>query len=379
MESLICCLGLAGTIQTWGRAVLDGTMQHLLPVLLGTEEYILPGTSHALLGSFTGWYWPVDYILRILVVFFFEAVDGSHPCTSTIGIYFLGQYLGCLVVMYTDSLRGSRPSFLRATLWSLVFQLTAIGCTGWIWALSFLSSSETAPPVSAQRKHQLKADLRRASAVSDVSSMYLLLPAIIIGYVGSAVAMGLRSPELVSNGFQQYAIAGWNMFPLLVFAAYYALRSLVGIATSLGPAGHSKPTSHLTAIRVTNLLTIVLTSASHWAISGMSLAAVIFPGVFAPGYSQELSPAALAIPPLAITKGRTFGDGVRSFMLWDQVFGYGLVGIVTMRQLSAAMGSSGKQLPVLATRLAILASIVALGPGSAILLMSWIRDEVLFA
>jgi hypothetical protein len=113
IKYLIYSLGLLGTVQTWGRAALDGTLNHLVPVLLGSD-YVFPGTTFALRERFTGIFWPIDFQLRILVLFFYEAVDGSHPTTSAIGIYFLGQYLGCLTAMYTDSLRGSKSKFIRS-------------------------------------------------------------------------------------------------------------------------------------------------------------------------------------------------------------------------------------------------------------------------
>ncbi|KAK2057590.1 hypothetical protein LY76DRAFT_594073 [Colletotrichum caudatum] len=413
MNSLVYTLGALGTAQTWGRAALDGSMRHLVPVLLGRADYVLPGTSTPLRQAFTGVYWPVDFVLRVLVVFFYEAVDGSHPATSAIGIYFLGQYLGCLVVMYTDSLRGSRPSVLRsvrfppppvcmygsargadmscvtrrrATMWSLLFQLTAIGCTGWVWALSFLSTSATVVVGGGggggEPRDRGKAGLLGASSVRDSLSIYLLPPAFLLGYVVPAVAMALPSPGMVSEAFQQYAIAAWNMFPLLVLAAHHAVGAAAKTtaAASRGFWGGASPAaSHLRSVRVVNLLTLVATCACHWSVVGVSLASVLFPSVFAPGYARELGPGSLALPPVAITQGETFGDGVRSFMLWDQVFGYSLVGLVVLAQVHRAAGACGQATGPFRLALVTLALSVVAGPGSAILIMSWWRDEMVFA
>ncbi|KAK2039671.1 hypothetical protein LZ31DRAFT_558551 [Colletotrichum somersetense] len=382
MNSLVYTLGALGTAQTWGRAALDGSMRHLVPVLLGRADYVLPGTSTPLRQTFTGVYWPVDFILRVLVVFFYEAVDGSHPATSAIGIYFLGQYLGCLVVMYTDSLRGTKPSVLRATMWSLLFQLTAIGCTGWLWALSFLSTSATVVVGGGGdggSPDRGKAGLLRASSVHDGLSLYLLPPAFLLGYVVPAAAMALPSPEMVSEAFQQYAIAAWNMFPLLVLAAYHAMGAAAKTAASRGFWGGARPASHLRSIRVVNLLTLIATCACHWSVVGVSLASVLFPSIFAPGYAQELSPGSLALLPITVTQGKTFGDGVRSFMLWDQVFGYSLVGLIILAQVHHAAGACGQATRPSKLALVTLALSIVAGPGSAILIMSWWRDEMVFA
>lgn len=105
-------LGVMGTLGTWGRSAADGTLGHLFRALHGNGEapYILPGTECALKTSFTGLYWPVDYLLDVLVIFFWEAIDGSHPAASAVGIYFLGQYFAVLVGFYADYLRAGNGS-----------------------------------------------------------------------------------------------------------------------------------------------------------------------------------------------------------------------------------------------------------------------------
>lgn len=98
-------LAAVGTWGTWGRTVQDGTLTALLNALHGPRPYVLPGTKSLLRSDFTG-VWPVDYLLQVLVVFFWEAVDGSHPTASAIGLYFLLQYFSVLTVVYTDSFRA---------------------------------------------------------------------------------------------------------------------------------------------------------------------------------------------------------------------------------------------------------------------------------
>lgn len=98
-------LAILGFYYTWGRTVIDGSLSQLLNALHGEKLYIFPGTNSALKTYITGIYWPLDYLLNVLVVFFWEAVDGSHPTTSVIGIYFLGQYISILMTLYIDSSR----------------------------------------------------------------------------------------------------------------------------------------------------------------------------------------------------------------------------------------------------------------------------------
>ncbi|KAM0469191.1 hypothetical protein ACHAPX_010595 [Trichoderma viride] len=114
VKAALYFFGLVGLLGTWGRSSVDGTLFHIFNALHSGSEYILPGTRDALKQSFTGLYWPVDYLLDVLVIFFWEALDGSHPTTSAIGIYFLGQFFPLLVCFYVDhARRGTGSSALK--------------------------------------------------------------------------------------------------------------------------------------------------------------------------------------------------------------------------------------------------------------------------
>ena len=105
IKQVLSALAIFGFCNTWGRTVADGSLARLLTAMHGGEPYVLPGTHELLVTSITGIRWPLDYILDVLIVFFWEAVDGSHPTTSAIGIYFLGQYYSILMTIYIDSNR----------------------------------------------------------------------------------------------------------------------------------------------------------------------------------------------------------------------------------------------------------------------------------
>ena len=132
MKFALYTLGLLGTLGTWGRAAMDRTLIHLFHALLEPKEYILPGTASPLRRSFTGIYWPIDFLLDVLIVFFWEAVDGSHPGTSAIGIYFLGQLFPILVAFYMDYFRLGQGLGLRLlrSVWGHFFDLLSANLYG---------------------------------------------------------------------------------------------------------------------------------------------------------------------------------------------------------------------------------------------------------
>ncbi|RYP50672.1 hypothetical protein DL769_010921 [Monosporascus sp. CRB-8-3] len=103
--------------------------------------------------------------------------------------------------------------------------------------------------------------------------------------------------------------------------------------------------------------------------------------MFAPGYAEKLHPLNLAVPPLAIEKAETPGDGIWSFIVWDQVFGFSFMMLVFLAQLRNAMRASGQLHESLgwAKMSAIcLLSSFPVGPGTTVMGVSWARDYVLY-
>lgn len=105
-----------GLSNTWGRAAIDGTLTLLFRALHSSEPCNLPGTNSLPRTTIRGIRWPLDYLLNVLVLFFWQAVNGSHPTTSVIGIYFLGQYFGVLTSFYVNSWR-----LANSRRWSIAY------------------------------------------------------------------------------------------------------------------------------------------------------------------------------------------------------------------------------------------------------------------
>ena len=97
---------------TWGISLLDGTLNHMLDIR-EADIPIIPGTNEPLRLHFTG-IAPIDYWYTIMVLFFWEAVDGSHPATSLTGIYFLGQLVGVWTLVYVEGSRIGNKGLIVA-------------------------------------------------------------------------------------------------------------------------------------------------------------------------------------------------------------------------------------------------------------------------
>ncbi|KAK6858153.1 hypothetical protein PG995_005852 [Apiospora arundinis] len=359
-----------GIVQLWGRTVIDGTLLNLFSALHGPAPYLLPGTQTPLRSTFTGIY-PIDYLLRVLVVFFWEVADGSHPSSSAIGLYFLGQYFSVLVVFYLENVRHGTGSGLLRLVSS---PPTGIGCTGPLWALSHIRHLP-----GSRRNHLLRAELQRLSLVPRHVPV-MLLAALTIGYATTAFSMMLPSPRTISHETKQIALAVWNVFPIWVFAAWTVLRFTVHSSARIPQS--STATVHNTALTKATLSSVyipslILSSLSHTAILGVSMSTYLFPVIFRPEYLTDLHPSNVFLPPLTVVAGETVGDGTRSFMLWDQLFGYSSVILVMLWQLHSVadlVGNNLSWLKLIAVS-AITSSII--GPGSCCLLICWYKDSLL--
>ena len=112
LKAAVYVLAALGFYGTWGRTILDGTLMRLFTALHYDERHFMSGTNEPLLTTITGVYWPIDYLLNVLILFFWEATDGSHPSTTLVALYFAGQHLSIAVVLYINSLRtGNRKEW----------------------------------------------------------------------------------------------------------------------------------------------------------------------------------------------------------------------------------------------------------------------------
>lgn len=111
-KSLLCIFGAVGITGTWVRTALDGSTEQLMKVM-NDPQGRLPDSQALLQRTFTGIRYPFDHIISTLVVFWYEVVDGSHPASTAVALYFLGQLLPCILIAYTNGQRGSKPSLVR--------------------------------------------------------------------------------------------------------------------------------------------------------------------------------------------------------------------------------------------------------------------------
>ncbi|EON68662.1 hypothetical protein W97_07920 [Coniosporium apollinis CBS 100218] len=364
LKVIFGCLSAAAFYITWGRSLLDGTLMQIL-ALRGAKTPSVPGTNEPLRMTFTGIV-PVDYWFTIMVLFFWEALDGSHPDTSLTGVYFLGQLVGIWMLVWLEGARaGSLKTVVSWTvMWACAMQNLTLACFGPIFytlCLAVRWPGNGAPSKDALLIRPL--DLR-------------VLPfSVFLGYILPSVSMALPSPGIVSFRTQQAVISVWTFFPVWV-GAIHAILSRV--AVSLGMAGAARsPQAHLVNARVLYAITIVVTTVVHVAIVTLSLSTVLFPALYTPSTLAAFAPAHLLFP-TASGIVASIGEGVLNFMLLDQYIGYGS----TLLWAAVLHWDSLQRLSVLQVIGAGMISIcgcLVCGPASVAVGLVWARDEVVLS
>ena len=99
-----------GFYATWGSGSINGTLLHRFTAL--HVKGTLPGTNAPFRDRLTGIYWPIDYLPNVLIRFFWQAVDGSHPIASLVCLYFAGQHASVVATLPIDSYRTTQRTLL---------------------------------------------------------------------------------------------------------------------------------------------------------------------------------------------------------------------------------------------------------------------------
>lgn len=218
--------------------------------------------------------------------------------------------------------------------------------------------------------------LRRGQGFLTPPSATMLLPvSLTLGYILPAVLMALPSPLTVSNGFQQMAVVAWNLFPVILSLVQTTLVTSSSMLGLVREVETPSPEQYLSAVRIAYICGLIVGSALHIAVVSLSATTVLFPFLYRAEYVQALTPRALILPRTSWTPVASFGEGVRSFLLWDQVFTYATMLSLAILQLFRVAPRLVKRVGILRLALIVLGTIVVAGPGSACILLYWAGDE----
>ncbi|PVH77051.1 hypothetical protein DL98DRAFT_464083 [Cadophora sp. DSE1049] len=323
MRWTLYTLGFLGFYGTWIRSALNGTLSILFGSLHVTGT--LPGGELPLKTSLTGIYWPLDYLLNMLIVFFWQAVDGSHPSTSLFGLYFAGQHLAVIVTLYVDSYKTKKAQS---------------------WKLSFI-------PLTTS-----------------------------LGYVLLVVAMAIPSTgprATVSLETQQVAVALWNVFPIFTGLLQWTFDTIFCSSDDSNTTSSKKSSASnaelLFALRRAYAFAMFVSFAAHIAALTATFSTVLFPALLSIAASQTLKPGTIFRLPLSHAEVYSMGSGALQFLQWDLFTGFLTLLIPATAKYHSSQTKAGKSESVVTLVLKLLAAVALVGPGAAFVGIRWMDDE----
>lgn len=244
----------------------------------------------------------------------------------------------------------------RMTLWILLFQLSAIACTGPLLALGYIASSPLIGAAASRKE-------LKASSRAPARQILFILPSLLLGYSVPAVVMGLPSPGMISNNFKQLALVTWNVFPITVYLIFQGLSVMFGSSSPQKDNG-----SYRTAIRI----------LVDWHRR--------------PRVAREPQPDDTHLPePLdALSTRRAppgFAHGTPGFLHANKNRGgrgpqlFPLGSGLRLQLRAALLARDGKSARISGWKafVGIICGSIVVGPGSVCVALDWMRDEALMS
>ncbi|GME43468.1 hypothetical protein GTA08_BOTSDO00033 [Neofusicoccum parvum] len=293
---LLPALAAAGVMTTMVFSFNNNMFPRITEIIEDPAATTLPGTDVPLTREWTG-VGRIDRQLTVLLIFFWQLLDGRYPQATLQGVHFFGQMGAFWTLMQLEAKREGNKSRIIAytTIFGLIYQNISVAITIPIWALLSLLTNPSSTPSSLP--HRLSISPTEAR----------LLPwSMFLGYILPSIAMAIPSPSLLPSTTQQTLITLWQVFPLWVTLSTALLRPFFRTPTT-------------TTTTNPHLFALLLAALPHATTLSLSLTTLLLPSLFAPDTAAALHPAAVFLPK-ASAPGTDPGlaEAALRFMQWDE-------------------------------------------------------------
>lgn len=264
-------------------------------------------------------------------------------------LVFLLEFTGLYACMLLESCRGGYKGSKLLRFPGIIFllgQFVTVGSVFPIYLFILYATTSAAGFTQADR----------FIPVADAQAM---LPAIVLGYLSSAIP-SLLHPNLLAR---QWWCWLWQLYPIWTALFFRPLSKIFGVEASSTSKPVSSASASMPAIRRTIFALVALGTVTYWytlLASGLSLSQL-----YLPDYFLETPPS----PPVAL----------RTVIRYDYLTTYAatlLWLVLELRDVKKTAGGSGMPGFVTLGTAGVAAALV-LGPGSVLTLGWWWREEML--
>ncbi|KAL1643953.1 hypothetical protein SLS58_004628 [Diplodia intermedia] len=357
-------------------SVNNGMFPKITDIVDNPAITTMPGTDGAvpLTREWTG-IAALDRQFTVLLVFFWQLLDGRHPAGTLQAAHFFGQMGAYWTLMQLEAKReGNKRRIIATTLIGLLYQNISVAITIPLWCLAHLLTLPARPTSST---------LTAALSIDPVEAR--ILPwAMTLGYILPSVAMAVPPSQYAPNlpaQTQQYLATAWQVFPLWTALSSALILRPIFTSTTTSTTNPATTKTKPTTTTPPHLFALLLATIPHAATLALSLTAFLLPTLFhAP---TSFHPLAVFLPRYSPPDAApvSLAAGVHRFMQWDEaVSGAASVvwaATVYLRDARTKGGEGRWGVGGVAAR-AVGWSVVG-GPAAAAVVLVWGRDEVVFA
>ncbi|KAI9730111.1 MAG: hypothetical protein M1834_006103 [Cirrosporium novae-zelandiae] len=353
-----------GYYAIWGIGFKNGFLSALRNAAI---SQILPDSlSTPLKSSYTG-IPAFDKRLKVLVAFFWFAINGEHPDVILRGLRFGGSLCVVWLVLMLESNRSGNKGKLISyfAIVGIIFQNLSFGANIPLYLAIYMFTSPLAKPSPKAQDINVS-----------ISHLRVIPVSIFLGYIVPSVMMCIKAPTYITIEQQQSLIAFWQLFPIWVAIIHFFLERVYSIL--IPHAGGS--TSRAEAHRTIYIIGFAIAVATQSIALGISFSTYLFPDVFTESYRLAMAPSRVWTPTQSLFsdhKISSIGEGVLCFLQWDEVCG----SIAFLIWAVALHHNAQREKVTFRYWLALTAKIVLSnligGPCNPALVLMWERDDII--
>ncbi|KAF6823343.1 hypothetical protein CMUS01_10726 [Colletotrichum musicola] len=309
---------------------------------------------------------PLDSLLTLLVAFFKPIADGKDVPLTLFCVVFGGQLVPLYLLVLVESMRSAnRERFITyPSVWGVTWQLMTIGITlpcyflTWIWTSPIPAAAASSPE-----------DFAAAISIDQVQGA-AVTGAWVLGFILPSIALGIPSPQLISESTQAKLLAFWQAFPIWTSLAHFVISALVSALDVVPKTSRNKPSTKIARFNQIYSYALVPAAVLYLGVLGLIYARA---GSLTGGLLSASELAAAAFRPTwpwDATPVASFEKGVLTMLQWDLYMSSAAswIWVSYMAYVTAGVGGMVRDVGKLVALSAVL------GPGGAALAVVWGRD-----
>jgi hypothetical protein len=216
----------------------------------------------------------------------------------------------------------------------------------------------------------------------DPNQLAALPFSLVLGLFVPSVAMSLPAPSVISISEKQSIAAFWQGFPLWIYLVQQVLALLI---STVVPADSKSTPVEKNRVLVRSLQWVYMFGIScsalgHIATWSISLLAMLWPALFAPGIAELLHPSNVFLntSPFSGARAPNIAEGAKWFLQWDLLVGSAAM-LLWAIALRVQAETARPTLWAYLSQFAFLSTVsMVIGPSGAAVVALWARDELVF-